>query len=77
MVIIQDCDYPGESPIFLTANKRNKIWSECIKECEGHLSRVEFDQIIREVYGEILSPCSNTNLESSSSGFVDTLMETT
>lgn len=35
-----------------------------------------FDQIIREVYGETPSP-SKTNSESSSLGFMDTLMETT
>lgn len=48
-----------------------------MRECEGHLSRAEFDQIIREVYGEIPSPSSNLDSESSSLGFLDTLMETT
>lgn len=48
-----------------------------MRECESHLSRVEFDQIIREVYGEVPSPSSKADSESSSSGFVDTLMETT
>lgn len=29
-----------------------------MRECEGHLSWAEFDQIIREVYGGIPSPSS-------------------
>lgn len=41
-------------------------------EGEGHLNTVDFDRIIREVYGEILSPISNTDLESSSPYFLDT-----
>lgn len=37
----------------LTAHDRNKIWNDCMRECEGHLIRTDFDRIIREVYGEI------------------------
>lgn len=48
-----------------------------MKECEGHLGRVEFDQIIREVYSDIFSPYSDTDLGSSSSGFVEIVMEMT
>lgn len=40
-----------------------------MRECEGHLSRVDFGWIIKEVYGEIPTPISNTNSESSSSAF--------
>lgn len=48
-----------------------------MRECGGHLSREKSDQIIRQVYNEIPSAGSNTDSESSSSGFLDTLMETT
>lgn len=48
-----------------------------MRECEGYLSRVNLDRIIREVYGEIHSPISNTNSKSSSSGFLDTRIEAT
>lgn len=37
-----------------------------MRECEGNLSSMDFNQIIREVYGEIPSPISNTDSESSS-----------
>lgn len=47
-----------------------------MRECEGYLSPTDFDRIIREVYGEIHSPISNTDSESSSSGFLGILMET-
>lgn len=46
-----------------------------MKECEGRLGQVESDQIIKEVYGDIFSPCSETDLGSSSSGSVDIVME--
>lgn len=46
-----------------------------MKECERHLRQVEFDQIIKEVYGDIFSRCSETDLKSSSSSFVDIVME--
>lgn len=45
--------------------------------CESHLSRAKFNQIIRKFYGETPSSSSNTDSESLSSGFLDTLMETT
>lgn len=48
-----------------------------MKECESHLKQAEFDHIIREVYGEISSPHSKIDSESSSSGSVDILMEMT
>lgn len=48
-----------------------------MRECEGHLSRAEFDQIIRKVYDEIPSSSSKIDSESSSSGFLNILMETT
>lgn len=48
-----------------------------MRESEGHLSRAKFDQIIREVYGETPSSNSNTDSGSSSSDFLDTLLETT
>lgn len=46
-----------------------------MRECEGHLSQAEFDQIIIEFYGETPSFSSNIDSESSSSSFLDTLME--
>lgn len=46
-----------------------------MKECEVHLGKVEFDQIIKEFYGDIFSLCSETDSESSSSGFMDIVME--
>lgn len=48
-----------------------------MRECGGHLNRAEFDQIIREIYYEIPSPSSEIDSQSSQSGFVDTLMEST
>lgn len=69
MDLIRDCDHPGESLIPLTANERNGIWNECMTECDGYLSRADFDRIIKEVYGEIPSPISKTDSESSSSSF--------
>lgn len=42
-----------------------------MRECEGYLSRMDFDQIIREVYGEIHSPVSNTDSKPSSPDFLD------
>lgn len=38
---------------------------------------MDFDRIIKEVYGEIFSPISNTDSESSYPGFLDTQMEAT
>lgn len=46
-----------------------------MKECEGHLGQVEFNQIIMEVYGDVLSPLSDTNFEFLSSGSMEALME--
>lgn len=48
-----------------------------MRECEGYLGQMDFDRIIREVYGEIPSPISNTDSESLSSGFLDTQIEAT
>ena len=53
------------------------IQNGCIQECEGYLSRMNFDWIIREVYGEIPSPDSNTDSESLSPGFLDIQIEAT
>lgn len=41
------------------------------------MSQIDFDWIIREVYGEIPSPDSNTDSESSSPVFLDIQMEAT
>lgn len=65
MVIIQNYEDSGELPISLTAHERRKLWNKCMRDYEGHLNRDEFDQIIKEVYGEIISPSSKTNSESS------------
>lgn len=46
-----------------------------MKECGGHLGQTEFDHIIKEVYGDISSSCSETDLESSLSCFMDIVME--
>lgn len=77
MSSFQNDSYSNECSIFLTASDRNRIWNACIRECDGYLSRANFDRIIREVYGEILSLISNTDSESSSSDFSDTRMEAT
>lgn len=77
MVIICECGDSGEILILLNAHKRRKLWDECMKECEDHLKKVQFDQIIKKVYGDISSPYSKTDSESSSSGSVDILMEMT
>lgn len=48
------------------------------RKCEGYFNRANFERIIKEVYGEIPSPTSNADLESSSSGFfLDIQMEAT
>lgn len=57
--------------IVLTANDRDRIWNACMRECKGYLNIADFDRIVREVYGEIPSPTSNVDFESSSSGFSD------
>lgn len=46
-----------------------------MKEREGHSSRIEFEQIIRRVYGDIFSPLSDTDSDSISSGYEEVLME--
>lgn len=46
-----------------------------MKECEGHLRQAKFDQIIKEVYGDISSPYSEIDSEFSSSGSLGILME--
>lgn len=48
-----------------------------MRVCEGYLGRMDFDRIIKEIYGEIPSPISNTNSESLSPCFLDTQMEAT
>lgn len=48
-----------------------------MKGCEGHLGQAKFDQIIKEVYGDISSSCSETDSKSLSSGYVGILMEIT
>lgn len=77
MSLIQGYNLFGKCLIPLIAHDRNIIWNYCMRECESHLIRMDFDQIIREVCGEIPSHISNIDSESSSLGSLDTLMETT
>lgn len=48
-----------------------------MRGCEGHLGKVVFDQIIKEIYGDISSPCSENDSKYLSLGFVAILMEMT
>lgn len=75
MVIICECGDLVNILIPRNAHLRSKVWDACMKESEGHLGQVEFDQIIKEVYDDIFHLVGEIDSESSSSGFMDIMTE--
>ncbi|CAI8597221.1 unnamed protein product [Vicia faba] len=76
MVVLHECDEYGVILKLQNAEERYAMWRACMRGCKKGLGREEFDRIMLEVYGDIYGSFSNSDPQSSSSGSMEILIET-
>lgn len=76
MAIVHECDDGENAVTTLSIPKNNNLWNSRMRGCMDILGQVDFNRIIKEVYGDIDVSFRDTDSESSSlSSSVEVLIE--